>query len=94
MNCYGPILPQWDEEIRRLLNEIDLVEGFLTEDCLAFASLLAAETKKRMEDVVWIINLSRRLQELEIELKRSGGGLVRKALQQTQVLIWEIRGGN
>jgi hypothetical protein len=94
MNCYGPIRPEWNEAIQGLLQEIDRVQDFLSEGCLASASLLDAETKKRMEDVQWIINLSRRLKELEVELKISGGGWIRKALGQTQALIWEISGTN
>jgi hypothetical protein len=77
-----------------LLDEIERIEGFLSEDCLACANLLAAETKKRMEEVLWIVNLSQRLQELEIELKRSGGGWILEPLRQIHALIWDIRGGN
>jgi hypothetical protein len=94
MNCYGPIRAKWNEQIRALLTNIDSIQDFLSEDCLTSAQLLEAETKKRMEDVQWIINLSRRLKELEVELKRSGGGWIRKALEQTQELIWAIRGGD
>jgi hypothetical protein len=93
MNCYGPIRPEWDEKIKGLPDEIEKVEGFPSADCLACANLLAVETKERMEDVLWIINLSR-LQELEQELKRSGGGWVQKPLQKAHALIWDIRGGN
>jgi hypothetical protein len=93
MNCYGPIPEMWREKIRELLDEIDRVQGFLAPECIVCASLLAAESEKRMEDMRWITNLKRRLRDLEFELKKSGGSWIQKALTQTQDLIWEI-GGN
>jgi hypothetical protein len=92
MNCYGPIAPEWNERIQLILEEIDLVQGFLSAGCLASANQLAQEAKKRMEDTLWICNLTMRLEDLLIELKRCGGVWILRAKQRAEALLMDVRG--
>jgi hypothetical protein len=92
MNCYGRIPEVWGERIRGILTEVRNSQGFLPESCRFSAELLEAEAEKRMEDLLWVKNLTKRLQDLEAELRNRGGGRMKKTLGQIHDLILEING--
>jgi hypothetical protein len=92
LNCYGPIPEVWGEKVREILEGVKESQGFLPESCRTSADLLAAEAEKRMEDLLWIRNLTRRLQDLDAELKNHGGRWMQKTLKQIQDLIQEVNG--
>jgi hypothetical protein len=92
LNCYGPIPEVWGERVREILTGIRESQGFLPETCRSSADLLAAEAEKRMEDLLWIKNLTRRLQDLDAELRNHGGIWMQKTLKLIHDLILEING--
>jgi hypothetical protein len=92
LNYYGPIPDSWGEKVQELLLEIEKIRGFLSEDCIACVNLLVAESKKRMEEMVWNRCMLRRLHDLEVELNKLKGGWAKEALSLTQELALQIRG--
>jgi hypothetical protein len=92
LNYYGPIPDAWGKKIQELLIEIKKNEGFLTDDCLKCVDLLAAESKKRMEEMLWTRCTLRRLHDLEVELNKLKGGWALNALELARELALQIRG--
>jgi hypothetical protein len=51
-----------------------------------------AESKKRIEEMLWDRCMLRRLHDLEVELNKLKGGWAKEALNQTRKLALQIRG--
>jgi hypothetical protein len=92
MNCYGPIPEEWDQRIQRILEEIYLNWGRTTliiRDCV---DLLKETSRKRMEDMRWVMTLRLRLHELEVVLENTGENWTQQALRRTRDFIRELEG--
>jgi hypothetical protein len=91
-NCYGPIRQDWGTKIKGILQEVDRVQNQLTSESLMCADLLEDVTWKRMEDVEWIITLSKHLRDLEEALRKERGCWTQELLRRIPNLIYDIRG--
>jgi hypothetical protein len=91
---YGPLKPEWNEKIQLILEEIDLVQEYLPEGCLSSANQLFQESQKRMEDALWMRILKACLEDLLIELKRSGGFWIQRAQQRAKSLLMDVEGAS
>jgi hypothetical protein len=91
-HCYGPIPEEWNTKIKGILEDIDPIEDRLSLDSLQAADLLEEVARKRMEDVKWIMELSKRLWDLEEALRKERGGGPQDILRQIANLILDIRG--
>jgi hypothetical protein len=91
-NCYGPIRQDWNTKIKGILRDIDRIQDSLSSSSLMCTDLLEDETKKRMEDVEWIIALSKRLRDLEESLQGERRCCPQDILRKIANLVFDIRG--